>query len=254
MAKATSVNTKIAIIGAGHMGTALYEGLLRSGVKKSHIVLSHRGKNKQAARVADIVFVCVKPGVVAEVLQDVHAEIQGKVVVSAAAALSLAYLKKHAKGARVARIMPNIPVAVGEGVIGLLYGNLSSREKKALKKMMSGLGLLVETKNDAELDVLTLISGCGPGMVAYLIDTLADNARRLGIAGAGGEQVAFQTFKGTFTYMEENKIAAKRLAESVATKGGVTEMILQTLTKKGFKKNFAVALSEGHKRIKKVSK
>jgi pyrroline-5-carboxylate reductase len=120
--------------------------------------------------------------------------------------------------------------------------------------MMSGLGLLVETKNDAELDVLTLISGCGPGVVAYLVDALAENARRLGIQEAGGEQVAFQTFKGTLAYMEENKIAAKRLADSVATKGGVTEMILETLTKKGLKKNLATALSEGHRRIKKVSK
>lgn len=252
MAKAISV--KVAIIGAGHMGTALHEGLLRSGIKKSQLVLSRRGKNKQAAHFADVIFICVKPGAVNDVLEEIQSEIKGKAVVSVAAGITLAHLKKHAKGARVARVMPNIAIASGEGVIGLLYGTLSVKEKTQLKKLMSGLGLLVETKNDAELDVLTLISGCGPGVVAYFIDAVAENARRLGITGVAGEQVAFQVFKGTIAHMENTRTSAKNLAGSVATKGGVTEMILKTLTKKGFKKGFSDALTEGHRRIKKISK
>ena len=254
MAKEISVKTKIAIIGAGHMGTALYEGLIRSGVKKTHLMLSKRNKNKKAARFADVIFLSVKPGVVDEVLKEIQMEVKNKAVVSVAAGISLSALKKHASGARVGRVMPNIAIASGEGVVGLLYGSLSSKEKVELKKLMSGLGLLVEAKNDAELDVLTLISGCGPGIVAFFIDALAENARRLGIKGAGGEQVAFQVFKGTIAHMENNKISATNLAQSVATKGGVTEMILETLTKKGFKKNLSGALAQGHKRIRKIAK
>lgn len=234
------------------MGTALSDGLIRSGIQKSQIVIS-RDKNKRAARAADIIFLCVKPAVVDDVLQEIKKEIQGKVVVSAAAALSLRYLKVKAKGARVARIMPNLPVRFGEGVVGLLYGTLTSSEKDYLKKIMSGLGLLVETQNDAELDALTLLSGCGPGIVAFLIDSLAESAARIGVKRSAAEMIVFQVCKGTLAHMEEEAIPAHAFTKSVATKGGVTEAILEALAKKNFKKTFGEALSQGYRRIKKIS-
>ncbi|MBX9765081.1 NAD(P)-binding domain-containing protein [Patescibacteria group bacterium] len=253
MAKATFANIKIAILGGGHMGSALSEGLIRSGIQKSRIIVS-RNKNKVAARSAQIIFLCVKPGVVTDVLQEISAEIQGKVVISAAAALSLRYLKTHAHGAHVARIMPNIPVSLNHGVVGFLPGTLTGREKALLKKLLSGLGSLIETKSDTELDALTLISGCGPGVVAYLIESFTKEASALGLRGARAEEVAFQTFKGTIEYMSANLMSAGQMREAVATKGGVTEAIIDTLHKKGFQKQLKNALSVGRGRIKKISR
>lgn len=251
MAQATSGNKKIAIVGAGHMGTALYEGLIRSGVRKSQVILSKRGTVKKSARVAGVIFLCVKPGAVGEVLKEIGEEIRGKAVISVAAGLSVAYLKKHAKGARIARIMPNMPVAIGEGVIGFMRGTLSTGEVKTVSKLLTGLGLVVEAKTDRELDALTLIAGCGPGVVASLVEALSKNAARYGITGFRSEQVAFQTFKGTLGYMQKNLTPAAVLKKAVATKGGVTEAILNDFEKK-LHKNLAHALDIGRKRIAKI--
>ena len=251
MAKAQSENN-IAIIGAGHMGTALMDGLVKSGIKKNSIRLGKRGaSNMRAVNGARIIFVAVKPSVVDELLSEFKDELKGKVVVSLAAGVTSGYLKKHAKGAHVARIMPNLPVAEGEGVIGFMRGNLSDAEVKVISKLLSGLGVVIKVRTDLELDAITLIAGCGPGVVASFVEALSKNAARYGLTGFRAEQIAFQTFKGTLAYMESRLIPAARLKKAVATKGGVTEAILKDL-EKGFEKNLARALDVGGKRIKKI--
>lgn len=255
MAKVTSVKHTIAIIGMGHIGSALRSGLVKSGVKHSRIVTSKSSRtNAHAVRAAHWIFLAVKPGMVATVLRELKGELKGKVVISLAAGIEKTKLKKLANKVRVGRIMPNIPIAEGEGVVGVLYGSLTLTEKKTLRRMLSGLGLLIEARDDRELEALTLISGCGPGIVAYLIEMLAQNARRAGFRGSKSEAVALQTFKGTLSYIGAKKITAKNLMKAVATKGGVTETILTDLSRNGFNKNFAHAIKAGHAKIKKLRK
>jgi len=254
MAKGTSGSNKgVAVIGAGHMGSALIAGLLKNGARKEDILIGTRSSsNKKAVRGAGIVFLAVKPGIVGEVLRDIRAELQGKVVVSVAAGVTLSYLKRHAgTGVSVARIMPNLPSALGEGVVGFMRGNLNAKEARAVSKLLSRLGTLVSVKTDREIDSLTLIAGCGPGVVASLVEALGREAKRYGLKGSRADAVAFQTFKGTLSYMQANRISAANLKAAVATKGGVTEAILMDLEKR-FKRDLAHALTVGAKRIRKI--
>ena len=253
MAKATSGNKHIAVIGAGHMGSALVEGLVRSGIRRSAISVGTRGAStRSAVQHAHVVFIAVKPTVVGTVLSEVKNGLKGKAVISVAAGVTLSYLKKHVGyGTRIARIMPNLPVAVGKGVIGFMRGNLSASETKMVFALLKGLGVVIETKTDRELDALTVIAGCGPGLVASFVEALSKNAARMGLKGFRSEEVAFQIFKGTLEYMQANLISAATLKKAVATKGGVTEAILKDL-EKGFGKNLAHALDVGRKRIRKI--
>src|ERR1041385_2801371 len=84
------VAKKIAVIGAGNMGTALLRGLLASGWgEKAKLVASHPKKEKssalakeldirltnnnvEAARDADIVILCVKPQILEQVLNEIR--------------------------------------------------------------------------------------------------------------------------------------------------------------------------------------
>ena len=252
MAQGTS-GKKITIVGAGHMGTALAKGLVRGGVPKSSVVLIDKGDVVSPVGAASIVFLAVKPSVVPEALRGIRHLLKGKLVVSLAAGVGVATLKKYAgTGVRIARIMPNIPVAVNEGVVGLFAPGFSTRERAELITLLSRLGLCIEVKKENALDALTLISGCGPGVVAYLVDALAKNASRFGLKGFQAEQVAFQTFKGTLSYMQANLISAVRMQESVATKGGVTEAILSSFRTRGLQKDFERAMEAGKKKLRHV--
>ncbi len=268
MVRATS-GKKIAVIGGGHMGTALVKGLLRSGVvKKGDVVVSTRGAahavqktgvrvmrdNRIALKDAGIVFIAVKPHLVSAVLAEMSEAAEGMLIVSLAAGIPLDALKQAlgVRRAYVARIMPNLPVAETQGVIGLFAPGLPGGERAKLRSLLENLGVVIETKREEDLDVITALSGSGPAVIAYLIEALAEAGERAGLAKSVTDVAALYTAMGTLAHLAAMKTTPLRLMEAVATKGGVTEAILARLEKDGVRAAIADALDEGVRKIKAI--
>ncbi|RLG58979.1 pyrroline-5-carboxylate reductase, partial [Candidatus Geothermarchaeota archaeon] len=89
----------VALIGAGTIGRAVIESLLSSGFKGRIIAtrrriekimdLVERGvevtrNNKEAAKRAQVIIICVKPNDVKKVLSEIRDEIENKLVISLA--------------------------------------------------------------------------------------------------------------------------------------------------------------------------
>jgi len=270
MAKEISAKNRIAIIGSGHIGSALAEGLTRSGIRAHQITVSGPSvlrnsrlqklgvqmthDNVTAVRSAHWIFLAVKPATVSEVLKEIALAVKGKVVVSLCAGVKVTTLKKYANHSRIARIMPNIPIATNKGVIGYFSSDLAKKEKKQLWSLLSGTGVIIEVKSERDLNIITILSGCGPGIVAFLISTLAKNGKMLGLSEKTANLLALETFNGTLAYLTYANISPEKLIKSVATKGGATEAILTDFAKSGFVKDFARAIGTGYARIKKLNK
>jgi len=100
-------STRITVIGAGTIGSAIAKSLLRKGFR--NITTSRRhvdhmkeladlgatvsSDNKSAAKDADVVIICVKPSDALGVLEEIRDEAAGKLAISVAAALPLQLLK-----------------------------------------------------------------------------------------------------------------------------------------------------------------
>jgi pyrroline-5-carboxylate reductase len=252
MAQGASGN-KVALIGAGHMGSALVKGLLLGGMKRSDILVSDRAdRNAAIAKKAKFIFLAVKPAVVPEVVKGIRSAAEGKTIISVAATVKLSQLQKMlGKRAHIARIMPNLPVANGQGVVGFLPGTISGSERRTISRLLGTLGLVITVRTEKELDAITLVSGCGPGLVSYFVTLFAKQAKRLGIRNAAAEAIAFATFAGALAYAREERVAPETLMRAVATPGGVTEAILNGFETRGLSAAFRRALQEGERRLKK---
>ena len=103
--------TKIAVIGAGMMGGAIVKSLIKGGykgkitaadamqtriVEMEKIGVAGTTDNRKAVAESDIIFIVVKPGDEEKVLKETSKELKGKLVVSVAATVPLAFLKKKA--------------------------------------------------------------------------------------------------------------------------------------------------------------
>ncbi len=119
----------VSVIGAGVIGGAIVRCLLRS--EDSYRVIATRRKierikdleglgaeittdNAEAARMANVIFICVKPGDVGGILKEIGGEISGKLVISTAAIISLDFYGNAVPDARFVRTMPNVAALVGE--------------------------------------------------------------------------------------------------------------------------------------------
>lgn len=249
---------KIAVIGMGHIGKAVINGLLRGGVKRSNLFLSNESdKNVHAVKKSDIIFICVKPAVVKEVICGIRPFLtDDKIIISVAACVSLKLLERYfnSKKLKIMRIMPNIPVAYGKGVVGFIDSPyLSGKERTAVLKILGNLGLTIVCKNEAMLDKLSLISGCGTGYAGYFMRNLEKVAENYGFSSDDRKRIILATFEGAIRHIMETKISFEGLVEKVATKGGITEEVINNLDKRNYFQNLKAGIDAGYAKIKKIS-
>ena len=111
-------------------------------------------------------------------------------VVSAAAGIAQEQLQAVLGDRPLATMIPNTPVAVNAGAIGLALPQEMTRMKPAsalIKEVLGSLGTVIEVK-EADLDVVGVIGGCGPAFVDVMMDALSDGAVKHGL----NRQVAYQ--------------------------------------------------------------
>lgn len=247
---------KIGIIGYGHLGKALKKGLIRSGIAKESIFVANTQKeSKRVVSNADLLFITVKPKDVFRLIRDIREEVKDKILISAAAAVSIAHISKSAKYAKlkIIRIMPNLPIAHQQGVIGL-YANkyILPAEKKKIIRILTALGKVIECKRESEIDAMTILSGSGPAITAYYILLMIKAGMSIGLSKLVSEQIALQTVKGTITTIQESQQTVEELQNAVATKGGITETILRNFNDQNIPNQFVASMERGYGKIKRI--
>lgn len=187
--------------------------------------------NVTAVRGADVVFVCVKPYQLPQLLEEVAEDLQeGAVVVSVAAGVSFETLRRHAgPGPRLARLMPNTPTAVGEGVIGLITERAASAEERLLTEWFSRVGYVVPLPDEAGVNVLSAVSGSGPAYVFRLAEAMTNAALEAGMSTDHAESVVRQTIIGAAALLKESDLTAQELRRRVTSPGGTTERAVAVL-------------------------
>src|SRR5205814_333537 len=126
----------LAVIGCGTMGEAIVRGIFRSGRlapaqvfatdRRADLVRELAAKHKmrtssdnlEAARVASVALLCLKPQQMQDVLDTdaMREALVGKLVISIAAGVRLEQLMKWLPGSALIRAMPNTPAVIGEGM------------------------------------------------------------------------------------------------------------------------------------------
>jgi pyrroline-5-carboxylate reductase len=244
----------IGIIGMGHMGNTLYNGLLRSGFDKEKIITSNtQVDNAHVIDSADWIILTVKPAQIESVLTTNIHRLKNKIILSAAAGVTVEQMQvllgKDAY--KIIRIMPNIPAEYNEGVIGLWSNEyVSNAEKNAISDLFKRFGTVIVCRTEKELNAVTVIAACGPAFVAYFINAFISAGTSMGLPKKEAEHIALKTFTGTLNYLQMTNNTPEELQTAVATKGGLTEMIIKSFESKKIASQFIESLDEGYRKIK----
>ncbi len=242
---------KIAFIGCGAMGEAILKGILaakmvgkadvyaavptevRQQYLKENYGINVYGDNAQAVAKADYVVFAVKPQMAKTALTDkVIAAINPKAtIISIMGSVDLAMLHALVPNHPVLRVMPNTPLAVGEGMTALSPDSkVSKNALAAAKAMFSSCGEVVEVAESA-MEAVTALSGCGPGYCFVLIDALADAGVKAGLPRAMAIKLAAQTFLGSGKMAVETGLHPAQLRDQVTSPGGTTIAGIHALEK-----------------------
>jgi len=247
-------DVRIACLGSGIMGGALMERLLSAGVVSSSQVIAcdpneaRLGElksklgvetavaNASGAAGADIVLLLPPPPAIVPVLTEIAASLKpGALVISFAPGASLAKLRTVAPaGVHLARVMPNTPSLVGEGMNAFVCEAAISAEAKArLLALLGAWGKSFEIREE-DLNACCALLAVGPTYLLPLAGQLMASATEAGLAPASARAAVAQLFAGVGALLSGTDRSA----------GDLTNMIsMQPLDAEAARKLFADAYS-----------
>ncbi len=228
---------RIAVIGAGMMGGAIVKSLLKSGYSGKITAADFQierlkemeklgaiaiADNRKAAAKADIVFIVVKPADVEKVLTEIRKEISGKLVISVAATVPLAFLKKTVPEAHFVRIIPNVAALVQASYTAYTCdADVTEKDKAEVKALLDMMGICAEV-NEKHMDAITALSGSGPGYLSIIVEALMYAGLRVGLPRDIALSSAAQAVMGTGKLIIELQEHPSKIRDMVTTPGGTT--------------------------------
>ena len=243
----------IGFIGTGSMGGALARAAAKSPLCEK-LLLANRSPekarklcaelgaeltdNRGAAARADVLFLGVKPQGLRAMVEDIRGVLEGRercLIVSMAAGWTLAELGELLGGMPVVRILPNIPVAVGEGVTLLCASPAVTKEEKALVRELLGASGMVAELSEELLEAASGITGCGPAFAAMFVDALADGAVACGLPRKEAIAFAAQMLVGTARSILASGEHPDALRDRVCSPGGSTIQGVRKLEEGAFR-------------------
>lgn len=249
------MDRKIGFIGSGNMSSTIIRGLVGNfdGIKSS-IYVSNRSREKaeklageidinlsenniDLVKNCDVIFLGIKPFIYGEVLSEISSYVtEDKLIVSLAAGVSMETVAGYFKHpVKIIRIMPNVAVNVGEGMIALSFNeNVAIEEVDLIHNLLSSIAL-VDRIQENLMDAVTTISGCGPAFIAMFVEALADGSVLYGMPRDKAYIYAAQTLIGTGKMILEKNMHPGEIKDMVSSPRGVTIEGVYALEKRGFR-------------------
>ena len=257
---------KIAMIGAGAMGGATVEGLIKGGYFKNEAItvadpslkivekfakqgVSVTTDNQMAAQDADIVCVCVKPWLVENVLTDIKEVLnpQKQILIVIAAGVSSAQIKEWLPDCPpLFLVIPNIAIAQMASMTFVVSIGASSEQIQIVKSIFCDMGKVLFT-DEQHLAAGTTLASCGIAYAMRYIRAASEGGVELGFKADDAKQIVMQTVKGAIKLLTATGLHPEEAIDLVTTPGGVTIKGLNEMEHAGFTSAVIRGLKAGAK-------
>jgi len=265
---------QVAILGCGNLGQAIIQSSLYSGIRKYNIkgsvfnnttakiikhayrlkdVGTHLDNGRIAANV-DYIFISVKPLQVKSVLLNIKKFISpNQIIISTAAGVTIDYIEKYTyPNQRIIRCMPNLGITNGNGVVGMYSKNVDRTCIDDLGKTIFKGSKIFNVENENKIDVMTVLSGCGPAFISYFAKEMYIKGIECGLNPYECNDIIKYTFRGSGDLIQW--IGFSEVIYKVASKGGSTEAGLKYLSINKVDKIFGETLDRSYHKIKSISR
>ena len=226
------------------MGSAIYEGLSSSFSPETLTIYDRNSEKLKALGVSnvpselsgfikglDCLILAIKP----QGLPQLAAEIGDLLIISVLAGVSVETLQHHIGSKRVVHAMPNLGVAYQAGYTGWFgSNNLTKEDRQLIEKVFEALGEHHEVTDESHLHAITALAGSSPAYFFYLTEKLAEEGTALDFSEEDSLALARQVLIGTARLLEKSSLTPEQWRQRVSSKGGITEVAVNTLSGAGF--------------------
>lgn len=267
------INKRIGVIGCGNMGTALINGMIESNQVNAESIMVIDANKKKAdtlskkygivarARLNDVLKYCdfiilaVKPNNIIEVLDKLNKdELKNKILISIVAGKTISAIENVLGcDCKIARVMPNTPALIREGMSAISYNKeINEKEKVTVRRIFEFVGKVIEI-DEKHLNAVTAISGSGPAYIFMFIEAIADAGVRMGLNRQTAYELAVQTVIGSAKMILETGKHPAELKDMVCSPAGTTIEAVYNLEKRSFRGTIMKAIDECFEKAEEMS-
>lgn len=259
---------KISIIGAGAMGGATVEGLLKGNyVQAADICVSDASQkaierfadsgaiittdNNAAAKWGDMVLVFVKPWLVEQVLTGIKytLDYDRQTLVVVAAGIKgeqlKAWMTKDGQLPAMFLVIPNIAIAQLQSMTFIVPSVATdSQHTEQVKALFDSMGKTIVTE-DKLLGAGTTLASCGIAYAMRYVRAASEGGVELGFKADDAKQIVMQTMRGAVELLQATGLHPEAAIDLVTTPGGVTIKGLNEMEHNGFTSSVIKGLKAG---------
>ena len=261
---------KIAIIGAGNLGTAIARGIVNAGIKEaSDVILTKKRKNgaedlraegfvvtsenSEAIKRAMLVILCVQPKQISEVLSGIkhHLE-QRHILISVATGVSIDEIKSQVSlDTPIVRAMPNTAVAIGQSMTCIASTGLSDELLDPIIQIFESLGdvLIIEERM---MQAATVLGASGIAFFMRYLRAATQGGIEMGFHPEEAQKIAVQTAKGAASLIITNGHHPEVEIDRVTTPQGCTIAGLNEMEHQGLSSALIKGLLTSYEKIKNI--
>ena len=256
---AKRANTRIALIGAGHLGTSVVKGLLHPIpiIEPSNLYLTKRrpshissylstvpitvtADHLQATSQCSLVILAVPPSQLVPVINEISPAITSShTLISLVTGVSLstmskAVLRPPSEHPSLIRAMPNIAIAYRQSMTCIAYNELcKSTDAAEVTDLLSQLGKVKKIREE-DMNAATALTGCGMAFLLRAIRAAAQGGVEIGFHSEDAVEIVSQVSLGAATMVLESGGHPEEHIDKVTTPKGITISGLNIMEHNGF--------------------
>ncbi|MBQ5541407.1 MAG: pyrroline-5-carboxylate reductase [Bacteroidales bacterium] len=257
----------ITIVGCGNLGFSIAKGLANKQKEFNlnitatdpeadlerirAIGINAVRDNVQAVKDSEIIFLCVKPWVAKDVIEEIEPALNNsQVLVSPVAGLSIDQINAYSsKKVSVFRIMPNIAASINQSVTCVSH----DAEDEDIEKTLKILNILGKTivVDENKINAATILTGSGIAYILRFLRAMTEGGIEIGFPSKIAQEIAAQTMKGTVELLLEEGVHPEQLIDRVCTPSGTTIRGLNEMEKNGFSSSVIQGILSSYGKIAK---
>lgn len=257
---------KIAIIGCGNMGGAIAKGLSKTNqlfLYDRHIEktekLAHEGCGKackgisEAVDAAEVIILAIKPQDISQLAKTLKDSLKNnQTVISLLAGVTIESLMQLFPGKSIIRMMPNLPIVCGEGVIGLSSTQIKTEEKDSFSKTFEALGKTYWIPEE-KMDAFTSLSGSGPAFFYAMVEAMVDAGIAMGFTAKDSSDIVQSMLKSSLALLDKSQQHPGELKWKITSPGGTTIAGLRRLEESALRGAIMNVFLAAYERSKELS-
>ncbi|WP_230199075.1 pyrroline-5-carboxylate reductase [Risungbinella massiliensis] len=264
---------RIGFLGAGSIAEAMLRGITKQNLLlPQNIYVTNRSDDERLRELGsrfgirstrdlqevidnvDILILAMKPKDVMEACHGMRGMVRpDQLVISVIAGVSTELIRKWLQiDYPIIRTMPNTSSAIGLSATGIAKGRFANDDHLQLAMgLFESIGRVFVVP-EAELDVVTGLSGSGPAYIYYMVEAMEEAGAKAGLSREMARQLTVQTLLGAAQMLSNSHEEPEVLRKKITSPSGTTQAGLEVLESYDFQQGVASAVLRAAERAREL--